>query len=272
LALRLAVVFPGQGTAGGEVSGEVQDAVRRVLGKGEVPYQVSVFASSVNTFYGLKEKGVEPDVVAGHSLGEYAAAYAAGSLGLDDGMRLVAERDWLMTRASRENPGGMTAVIGVGAWEVLGVVDAAAGGAVVAANFNTPRQTVISGEKEALAAVAGRVGGKKRKLDVVGAFHSPLMQQASVAMDALLAEVPLKDPETPMISGIDGAILATADDVRLALKDQMLSPVRWVAVVERFVSLGVEEVVEAGGGTLVRMFRDFEDVKMRGRTAKEILA
>ena len=145
-------------------------------------------------------------------------------------------------------------------------------GAVVAANFNTPRQTVISGEKEALAAVAKRVGGKKRKLDVAGAFHSPLIREASAAMDTLLAEVPLEDPKIPMVSAIDGVILATAEDVRLALRDQMLSPVRWVTVVEQFASLGVKEVVEAGGGTLVRMLRDFEYVKMRGWAAKEMLA
>lgn len=265
------MVFPGQGTVGGEISGEVRDALWRVVKGGEVPYQLSVFASSVETLHNLKEKGVEPDVVAGHSLGEYAAAYAAGSLRLDDGVRLVAERDRLMTQASRENPGGMTAVIGVAAWEVLEAVNGTEG-AVVAANFNTPRQTVISGENEALAAVTERVGGKKRKLDVAGAFHSQLMLEASLAMDALLIEVPLQDPEIPIISGIDGAILVTAEDVRLALKEQMLSPVRWVAVVERFMSMGVEEIIEAGGGTLVRMLRDFQNVNMRGRAAKEVLA
>jgi [acyl-carrier-protein] S-malonyltransferase len=97
------------------------------------------------------------------------------------------------------------------------------------------------------------------------------MQEAAVAMDALLAEVPLKDPEIPMVSGIDGAILAKADDVRLALTDQMLSPVRWIAVVERLAGLGVEEVVDAGEGTLVRMLRDFKDVELRGRAAREVL-
>ena len=271
MALRLAMVFPGQGTAGGEISvREVREAVRQRVG-GEMPYQLSVFASSVDTLGRLVQKGVAPDVVAGHSLGEYAAAYAAGSLGLEDGVRLVAERDRLMTEASRENAGGMTAIIGVEAREVVDVVGSA-DGAVVAANFNTPRQTVISGEKGAMEAVVGRVGGKKRRLDVAGAFHSPLMQRAASAMDALLAEVSLKDPTIPMISGIDGAVLAKADDVRLALRDQMLSPVRWVAVVERLAALGVGEVVEAGEGTLVRMLRDFKDVEIRGRAAREVLA
>jgi [acyl-carrier-protein] S-malonyltransferase len=270
MALRLAVVFPGQGTVGGEVSGEVREAVRRVIGDGEVPYQVSVFASSVETFHKLKENGVEPDVVAGHSLGEYAAAYAAGALGLEDGVRLVAERDRLMTEESRRNLGGMTAIIGAGAREIADAVDAAEG-VVVAANYNTPRQIVISGEEGAMEDVAGRVGGKKRRLAVAGAFHSPLIQEAAVGMEAFVAEVGLRDPEIPTISGMDGAILARADDVRLALKNQMLSPVRWDAVVERLAALGVEEVVEAGGGTLVRMLRDFENVEMRGRAAKEVL-
>lgn len=271
MALRLAVVFPGQGTASGEVSGDLRDLVRGVAGNGEVPYQLSVFASSLDAFHKLKEEGLEPDVVAGHSLGEYAAAYASGSLRFEDGALLVAERDRLMTEASRETPGGMTAIIGVDAREVLEAVETA-DGAVVAANFNTPRQTVISGEEGALADVTERVGGKKRKLDVAGAFHSPFMQEASVRMDRLLTEVSLKDPKIPMVSGIDGAVLARADDVRLALRDQMLLPVRWVAVVERFAALGVDEVVEAGGGTLVRMLRDFKDLEMRGRAAKEVLA
>ena len=271
MARRLAVVFPGQGTAGGEASGEVRDTIGCVIGNGEVPYQLSVFAGSVDEFRRFKENGVKPHVVAGHSLGEYAAAYAAGSLKLVDGVRLVAERDRLMTEAAKKNPGGMVAIIGIDTREVVQAVYAA-DGAVVAANFNTPRQTVVSGENEALEEVTGCVGGKKRRLDVAGAFHSPLMWEAAIKMDALLAEVSLEDPRVPMISGIDGSVLAKADDVRLALREQMLSPVRWVAVVERFAALGVEQVMEAGGGTLVRMLRDFRDLEMRGRAAKDVLA
>lgn len=268
----LAVVFPGQGTVGEEVSvQEVRDAVRRVVVNGEVPYQLSVFAGSVDTFYKLQAKGVVPDVVAGHSLGEYAAAYATGSLGLSDAVWLVSQRDRLMTEATKENPGGMTAIIGVDAREIIDAVDAM-GGVVVAANFNTPRQTVISGEKEALQAVAEHVGGKKRKLDVAGAFHSPLMRGASAAMEALLEEVSLENPKIPMVSGIDGMVLRRAEDVRRALKAQMLSPVHWVAVVERLASLGVAEILEAGGGTLIRMLRDFKGLQIRGQAAKEIMA
>ena len=272
--MRLAVVFPGQGTAGGEVSGEVGEVVRAVTGGGDVPYQLSVFASSVETLRNLEERGIEPEVVAGHSLGEYAAAHAAGALSLKEGARLVAERDRLMGEASRQNPGGMTAVVGAEPREVADAVAAfpEAEGIVVAANFNTPRQTVISGEQAALEALAGLVGGKKMKLDVAGAFHSPLMLTASLAMEELIEAAEISDPRIPMVSGVDGAILAKADDVRLALRDQMISPVRWVAVVERFASLGVEEVVEAGGGTLVRMLKDFKDVEITGRAASAVLS
>ncbi len=270
--IRRAIVFPGQGTGGGEVSGEVLEVVRAHIGDEETPYQLSVFASSVDLLRKLRQRGVAPDVVAGHSLGEYAAAHAAGSLGLEDAVRLVAERDRLMNEAARENPGGMVALIGADPIEVVRAAEVA-DGIIAAANFNTPRQTVISGESRALEGVAERVGGRKVKLGVAGAFHSPLMLEASRAMDAMLAEVALQDPVIPMVGATDGGVLATAGDIRLALRNQMLSPVRWVAVIERFLEMGVEEIVEAGeDGTLTRMLRDFRRREIEGRTAKELLS
>jgi [acyl-carrier-protein] S-malonyltransferase len=270
--IRRAIVFPGQGTGGGEVAGEVREAMRGYIGDEETPYQLSVFARSVALFYELRVRGVEPDVVAGHSLGEYAAAHAAGSLGLEDGVRLVAERDRLMNEAARENPGEMVALIGADPMEVVRAAEEA-DGVIVAANFNTPRQTVISGDSRVLEVVAERVGGHKVKLGVAGAFHSPLMLEASRAMDAMLSEVALQDPVIPMVGAMDGGILATAGDVRRELRKQMLSPVRWVAVIERFLELGVEEIVEAGeDGTLTRMLRDFRRKDLAGRTAREVLA
>lgn len=271
MAIRRALVFPGQGSAGGEFLGTVRDAVERTVGDKEVPYQLSVFARSVQLFGELGESGFEPDVVAGHSLGEYAAAYAAGSLKLEDGVRLVAERDRLMNEASEESPGEMAALLGADVRDVVEAVEAE-GGVVVAANFNTPRQTVISGDPQAVEAVAGKVGGKSRKLQVAGAFHSPLMAEAAAGMEYLLTGVELEDPGTTMVSGMDGGLLATAEDVRVALRRQMLAPVRWVAVIERFADLGVEEVVEAGDdGTLIRMLRDFKEFEFEGHKATEVL-
>ena len=265
-------MFPGQGTGGGEISGEVREAVRAHVGDAQTPYQLSVFASSVDLLYKLRRRGFEPDVVAGHSLGEYAAAHAAGSLGLDDGARLVAERDRLMTQAARENPGGMVALIGADPLEVARAAEEAEG-VVVAANFNTPRQTVISGEIAALEDVGGSVGGRRVHLGVAGAFHSPLMVAASRAMELLLADVEFRDPIVPMVSATDGGVLETADDVRRALQKQMLSPVRWVAVIGRFLDIGVEEIIEAGeDGTLIRMLRDFGRKEIKGHKAREVLA
>jgi [acyl-carrier-protein] S-malonyltransferase len=267
-----AVVFPGQGTVGGGITGAAREAALDYIDDEAVPYQLSVFAGSVDLLYRLREVGIEPDVVAGHSLGEYAAAHAAGSLGLTDGVRLVTERDRLMSEASRQNPGGMVALIGADPEEV-GRAAEETGGKVVAANFNTPRQIVVSGQIDALGEVAERVRGRKVKLEVSGAFHSPLMSGAAREMDALLEEVELEEPEIPMVGATDGAVLTTADEVRGALRNQMLSPVRWVAVVERLLDLGVREILESGeAGTLTRMLRDFKGKDIKGRKAEEVLS
>jgi len=267
-----AVVFPGQGSVGGEISGAVREAVLDHLGDGDVPYQLAVFASSVDLFYRLRDAGIDADVVAGHSLGEYAAAHAAGSLGLGDGVRLVAERDRLMNEASQETPGGMVALIGA---DPDAVAEAAArsDGAVVAANYNSPRQIVLSGRLDALDEVADGLRGRKVRLQVAGAFHSPLMEEAAREMDVLLEAVDLDEPAIPMIGATDGAVMTSAAAVREALRDQMLSPVRWVAVVERLLELGVREIFEAGeDGTLTRMLRDFKRKDVSGARIEEVLA
>ena len=267
-----AVVFPGQGTVGGEISGAAREAVLAHMGDREVPYQLAVFAGSVDLLYRLRDAGIEPDVVAGHSLGEYAAAHAAGCLSLTDGVRLVTDRNRLMNAASEENPGGMIALIGADPDEVAKATEEAEG-VVVAANFNTPRQTVVSGHIDALETVAEGVRGRKVRLEVSGAFHSPLMEGASREMDELLRGVELEEPAIPMVGAADGALLETADEVRAALQRQMLSPVRWVAVVERMLDLGVREIFEAGeDGTLTRMLRDFKRKDVEGRTAREVLS
>jgi [acyl-carrier-protein] S-malonyltransferase len=269
--IQRAVVFPGQGTVRGKTTGAAREAALAYVGDEAVPYQLSVFAGSVDLLLRLRQAGIEPDVVAGHSLGEYAAAHAAGCLGLTDGVRLVAERDRLMSEASRQNPGGMVALIGAEPDSVASAAEEA-DGLVVAANFNTPRQTVISGQKGALEEVAERVSGRKVKLGVSGAFHSPLMAGAAREMDELLGGVELEEPVIPMIGATDGAVLTTAEEVREALRNQMLLPVRWVAVVERLLELGVRKIFEAGeDGTLTRMLRDFKKVDVDGRTAGEVL-
>ena len=267
-----AVIFPGQGSVGGEITGAARDAALAYVGDEAVPYQLSVFAGSVDLLYCLREAGIRPDVVAGHSLGEYAAAHAAGCLGLVDGVRLVAERDRLMGEASMENPGGMVALVGADPDDVARAAEET-GGIVVAANFNTPRQTVVSGQVDALEEVAARVRGRRVRLEVSGAFHSPLMAGAAREMDELLRGVDLQAPQIPMVGATDGALLTTAENVREALRNQMILPVRWVVVVERLLDLGVREIFEAGeDGTLTRMLRDFKREDVEGRTAGEVLS
>jgi [acyl-carrier-protein] S-malonyltransferase len=267
-----AVVFPGQGSPGGGISGAVSAAVHDHLGDCDVPYQLAVFASSVDLLYRLRDAGIDADVVAGHSLGEYAAAHAAGSLGLGDGVRLVAERDRLMNEASQDNPGGMVALIGADPDAVAAAAERS-DGAVVAANFNSPRQIVVSGRLDALEEVTEGLRGRKVRLQVAGAFHSPLMAEAARQMEGLLESVEFDEPDIPMVGATDGALLTTAEGVREALGNQMLSPVRWVAVVEKLLELGVREIFEAGeDGTLTRMLRDFKRKDVTGTKVGEVLA
>ncbi len=110
-------------------------------------------------------------------------------------------------------------------------------------------------------------------LRVAGAFHSPLMAEASESMDVLLSAARVDDPAIPMVGASDGEVLASAEEVRSALRKQMLSPVRWGAVIETFLSMGVSEIVESGqDGTLTRMLRDFRRKDITGLTAMEVLA
>jgi [acyl-carrier-protein] S-malonyltransferase len=267
-----AVVFPGQGSLGGEISGAVRETVLDYLGDGDIPYQLAVFANSVDLLYRLRGSGIDADVVAGHSLGEYAAAHAAGSLTLGDGVRLVAERDRLMNEASQKTPGGMVALIGADPDAVAEAVGRSEG-AVVVANFNSPRQIVVSGPLDELEEVTENLRGRKVRLQVAGAFHSPLMAEAAREMDGLLEAVEFNDPDIPMVGATDGTVLTTAGGVREALRNQMLSPVRWVAVVERLLELGVREILEAGeDGTLTRMLRDFKRKDVTGTTVGEVLS
>ena len=157
------MVFPGQGTVGGRPPAP-RDAVRDYVGDEAVPYQLSVFAGSVDLLYRLREAGIVPDVVAGHSLGEYAAAHG-GEPRSHRWCAARGERDRLMGEASGRTL-GMVALIGAEPDDIAKAAEEA-GGIVVAANFNT-RQTVVSGQMDALGEVAERVRGRKVKLEVSG--------------------------------------------------------------------------------------------------------
>ena len=206
----------------------------------------------------LRERGevLEPAFLAGHSLGEYTALVAAGSVTFADGLRLVAERGRLMKEDGERTPGGMAAVIGLSYESLVRVVqEASSEGVVVIANSNSPVQTVISGEVAALLKamdLARKEGAAKvARLAISIASHSPLMQQAGTQLTHLINNIHLTDPLVPMVANVTGTVLRTAEDVKHELSDQLCKPVAWVASVRRMVEDGVGTFVEVGPGQVL---------------------
>ena len=206
----------------------------------------------------LRERGevLEPAFLAGHSLGEYTALVAAGSVSFADGLRLVAERGRLMKEDGERTPGGMAAVIGLSYESLVRVVqEASSEGVVVIANSNSPVQTVISGEVAALLKamdLARKEGAAKvARLAISIASHSPLMQHAGTQLTHLINNIHLTDPLVPMVANVTGTVLRTAEDVKRELSDQLCKPVAWVASVRQMVEDGVGTFVEVGPGQVL---------------------
>ncbi len=263
-----AFVFPGQGGKVVEPEGRLLPAIREVVGD-RIPEQVKVFARAAQDADESREIALCPDVVAGHSLGEYGAAYAAGCFDLKTGIWLVAERDRFLAEAATDVPGGMVAILKADPAEVEKVLDESEGSVV--ANYNSPRQTVISGLKDALGDAVSKIRGRAVRLNVSFAAHSPYVAAAGERMREVLDSVEFRRPEVPMVSAVDGSILETAEAVREALKSQMVAPVRWIKVVDTLTRMRVEEWIElGGGGVLTRMLRDFELPSLRGVTFEDL--
>jgi [acyl-carrier-protein] S-malonyltransferase len=206
----------------------------------------------------LRERGevLEPAFMAGHSLGEYTALVAAGSVSFADGLKLVAERGRLMKEDGERTPGGMAAVIGLSYERLVKVVkEASSEGVVVIANSNSPVQTVISGEVAALLKamdLARKEGAAKvARLAISIASHSPLMQHAGMQLTHLINNIHLTDPLVPMVANVTGTVLRTAEDVKRELSDQLCKPVAWVASVRQMVEDGVGTFVEVGPGQVL---------------------
>ena len=214
--------------------------------------QPCLLTTSVAAFRALEERGsTAPAMVAGHSVGEYAALVAAGVLDLPAALRLVAHRAELMAGAHAE--GGMVAVLGLDREAVQAVVDGVARPTeLVVANDNAPGQIVVSGRSEALDDVEGpmRAAGAKRvvRLPVSGAFHSPLMADVAEGLaDAFESEV-WNDARVPVLSNVIAEPLTDAGRIRALLSEQVRSPVEWVACVERMVADGADVMIECGSG------------------------
>jgi [acyl-carrier-protein] S-malonyltransferase len=218
--------------------------------------QPALFALSLAVHELAHEAGLRPDYVAGHSLGEYTAAVAAGALSIEDGMRLVSIRGRLMAEIQAEQPGAMAAVIGLPAERLRELCEEASGaGVVTPANLNTPVQIVVSGEVpavERLMALAGEAGADKVvRLQVGAAFHSDLMKPVQERLAAEMEAISWRDPEVPLASNASGTTVHTADEVRRALVAQIASPVRWVDCVQALAAGGCETYLELGSGRVL---------------------
>ena len=263
-----AFVFPGQGGGVAEPAEDLLPRIRRVVGE-RVPDQVKIFARAAQDADESRVLQVHPDVVAGHSLGEYGAAYAARCFDFETGLWLVAKRDRFLAEAAQKTPGGMVAILRADPEEVERALGEA-GGSVVA-NYNSPCQTVVSGLRDAIGDAVSRIRGRKVPLNVSFAAHSPYVAAASEKMRGVLDAVEFHKPEVPLVSGIDGSVLTSAEAVKEAFKNQMVAPVRWVKVVETLARMRVEEWIELGGsGVLTRMLRDFELPSLKGITFDDL--
>jgi [acyl-carrier-protein] S-malonyltransferase len=263
-----AFVFPGQGSGVTEPGAELLPRIRRVVGE-RIPDQVKLFARAAQDADESRALQVRPDVVAGHSLGEYGAAYAAGCFDFETGLWLVAERDRFLAEAARETPGGMVAILRADPEEVERALDKTEG--PVVANYNSPRQTVVSGLRDAVGDAVSRIRGRKVPLNVSFAAHSPYVAAAGEKMRGVLDAVEFRKPEVPIVSAVDGSVLTSAGAVKEALKSQMVAPVRWVKVVDTLARMRVEELIElGGGGVLIRMLRDFELPSLKGITFDDL--
>jgi len=230
--------------------------------------QPALLTTCVAWLTALHSRGVTPQMVAGHSLGEFGAWVAAGALDFEPAVRLVRRRGEIMEDAAQRNPGGMLAIIGLPDEEVVRICrEARHAGVVVAANFNCPGQVVVSGEADALDRVgelAKRARGKAVPLRVSGAFHSPLMDDAGRAFADLVAEAEVRAPQMGVVANATAELVTDAAGVREAMSKQMTSPVLWAASVRRLMKEGIRTFVEVGPGEVL--------TKLIGRISADVRA
>jgi [acyl-carrier-protein] S-malonyltransferase len=277
--MKLAMVFPGQGSqsvgmlqgyGGLPELGAVRDAAARVLGKEFVslldegpaerlnltvntqPAMVTAGYAAYRAWLGLG--GPKPQVVAGHSLGEYTALVAAGALRFDDCLPLVRFRAQAMQEAVPEGEGAMAAILMLDD-DAVRAACREAGGEVQAVNFNAPGQVVIAGEREAVtrAIEACKAKGAKRAmpLPVSAPFHSTLLKPAGERLQSYLEKISFSSLQIPLINNVDVGVQTEPAKIKDALVRQAYSPVRWVEIIQRMVKEGVTHIVECGPGKVL---------------------
>ena len=272
-----AALFPGQGSQQvgmGRAFYEGSSAAREVLDRAEATLpgllelmwegpeetlqltenqQPALLAVSAAAWAAWREAGgSEPDSAAGHSLGEWSAHVAAGTLELEDALRLVRKRGQYMQEAAPEGRGAMAAILKLDPKRVAEVV--ASVGGVEVANLNSPAQVVISGTREAVDEAARAFKALRARvvpLKVSAPFHSSLMAPAREALARDLAEVTLRPPRFPVFSNVTAEPETDPERIRALLLEQITSPVRWVEILERMRARGVETFVELGSGNVL---------------------
>lgn len=278
-ARKIAFLFPGQGSAVvgmGEALAErspaarqvlerlaaLAPAVRRLIREGPKDElirtsnaQPAIFAVDCAALAALQEAGIQPDIVAGHSLGEYAALVGAGALTFEDGLPLVLKRGAVMEEAAASEPGTMMAILGsnpeavntlITEWQQRGVI--------ANANDNAPGQIVISGSTDTLRAAAPSfkdLGARVMDLPVGGAFHSPLMASGQRGFAEALEAAPFTDGWAPVVSNYTAGRSQTAEEIRAALRPQITGQVRWRESVDTMLAYGVDTFVEVGPGKVL---------------------
>lgn len=217
--------------------------------------QPALLAVSVATYHVLEEKGVRPNYVAGHSLGEYSGLVAAGALKFADAMRLVRKRGQYMQEAVPPGEGAMAAVLGLRPGQVAEICRKASDGKVMPANLNSPEQTVISGEAAAVksAVEQASAAGAKRAvvLQVSAPFHSELMRPAQERLEKDLRGTEFSSLKIPLVTNVDAAVITNGAEAREALIRQVTLPVLWEESIRELIEQGATTFVEVGPGRVL---------------------
>ena len=217
--------------------------------------QPSIFLHSVILAKMLGDT-FKPDMVAGHSLGEFSALVANGTLQFEDGLRLVAARANAMQAACEENPGTMAAVLGLEDEKIESICNSIKDEVVIAANYNCKGQVVVSGSLKGveMACKLLKEAGAKRALplQVGGAFHSPLMEPARVKLAEAIQNTKFNNGICPIYQNVTGQAVNSPDIIKANLISQLTSPVRWTQTMGNMVANGLTEVVEVGPGTVLQ--------------------
>jgi [acyl-carrier-protein] S-malonyltransferase len=216
--------------------------------------QPAIFLHSVITAKAMETR-FKPDMVAGHSLGEFSALVANGALSFEDGLRLVYKRALAMQKACELNPSTMAAILGLDDHVVEEVCEAI-DGVVVAANYNSPGQLVISGSIEAINEAVEKLtaAGARRALvlPVGGAFHSPLMEPARQELEKAINDTHFSKPICPVYQNVNAKAVTDPEEIKRNLISQLTSPVRWTQTMQQMIADGMTSLIEVGPGKVLQ--------------------